>query len=155
MREGDIYRWKYKPDIEEARGGLGGFGAYHCKSQTAIFDGKYLLDTFWGDYSTDRAIDPKRVVLKLVGNKNDLIELTDNEAYYDPADLVIMRHSNDSRAKTLVKPDAKRSADVMRKLLVEKRGEAEREILSASRDLERLAVVAHRLESGEIDNLYF
>ena len=84
-----------------------------------------------------------------------MIELGDNEAYYDPTDLVIMRHSNDSRAKTLVKSDAKRDPDVMRKLLLQKRGDAEREMASAGRDLERIAVALHRLENGEIDKLYF
>ncbi|MEO1564130.1 MAG: hypothetical protein AAFR98_11900 [Pseudomonadota bacterium] len=155
MREGDIYRWRYKQEIEKKRGGLGGFGAYHCKSCIAVFDGKHLVDTFWGQRSTEHAIDPERVDLVLVGNKNDLIELNDNEAYYDPNDLVVMRHSNDSRAKTLMKPDAKRDPDVMRKLLVQKRGDAEREMQSASRDLERIAVALHRLENGEINKLYF
>ena len=68
MREGDIYRWRYKPEIEEKRGGLGGFGAYHCKSCTAVFDGKYLIDTFWGQRSTENAVAHERVVITLVGN---------------------------------------------------------------------------------------
>lgn len=154
MRDGDIYRWRYKPEIEKANGGRGEWGAYHCKSQMAVVHGGLLIDTFWGDMSSDSAVDPDRVEITLLGNKNDMRELNDQEDFYDPDDLIIMRHSNNSRAKTLVKPDATRSPDMIRKVLNQKRGDAERELMSAARELERLALAKDKLERGEIADLY-
>lgn len=154
MREGDIYRWHYKPEIEEANGGLGSWGAYHCKSQMAVVIDGRLIDTYWGDHSPDRSVDPDRVVLTLLGNKNDMRELNDREDFYDPDDLIIMRHSNDSRAKTLVKKDATRSPDAIRAVLNQKRGDAERDLMSTARVLERLALARDKLERGEIADLY-
>lgn len=151
MREGDIYRWRYTEEYEDTRG-----LSYHCRSRIAVYENGRLYDTFWGSSPTDTSwLNPDKVHLTLLGNRNDLEELSDNEEYYNPEDLVVMRHSNNSRAKTLVKPEATRDPEVMRKLALEKRGKAERDLQSAARDIARAEVALDAINRGDIDKLYF
>ena len=154
MREGDIYSWRWKDVAKDAD--CAPYRSYHCKSQIAVYDGKSLLDTFWGSGPTDNSyLNPDNVILTLLGNKNDMTVLKDRPDFYRSEDIVSMKHSNDSRAPIYLKAGASRDADTMRKLLNHKRSEAERKIRSATSDLEHLAVAAHKLENGQIDKLYF
>ena len=115
MREGDIYRWKW---ADAERDTLGSFGDYHCKSRMAVFEKGRLTDTFWGSSPADGSyLSEDEVILTHLGNKNDLHELNDREDFYDPDDLIVMRHSNQPRAKTLIKSGVKRSPEFMRTAL--------------------------------------
>ena len=153
MREGDIYSWHYPPSDKLDHGA---YGSYHCKSQIAVYDGKNLLDTFWGNSPTDGSyLNPEEVVLTLLGNKNELEVLTDVEDFYDPSDLVVMRHPNSTSAKTLIKPGASRCKKKMHSVLLNKKNDAEQKIRSAQHDLRRLAVAEYKLENEDISKLYF
>ena len=153
MTEGDIYKWRWAADEKHADSAL--YRSYHCKSQIAVFEGGRLFDTFWGQWPTDGSfLNPEHVTLTLIGNKADLKVLKDDERYYRPEDLIVMRHSNDSRAPTYVRPGTKRDLDTMRQLVVAKRDEALSEMRSAAQRLERLAVVMHKLKSGETEGVY-
>lgn len=153
MKDGDIFHWKWSDPDRDNRAP---YGDYHCKSQIAVFENGKLFDTFWGSSPTDNSyLQEDEVTLTLLGNKNDLEVLSDQEEYYDPSDLIVMRHSNDSRAKTLVKPGASRSKQKMREVLLYKVAEAEQKIRSAQADLRHLAVAEYKLENENISKLYF
>lgn len=153
MREGDIYRWKWAdPECDNCAP----YGDYHCKSQIAVFEGGKLFDTFWGSGPTDNSyLQKKDVVLTLLGNRNDFEVLSDREEFYDPADLIVMRHPNNNRAKTLVKRGASRSKKKMQEVLRDKKAEAEQRIRSAESVLLHLAVAEYNLENGDISKIYF
>ena len=153
MKEGDIYRWKWR---DPERDSAAPYGDYHCKSQIAVFEGDKLFDTFWGSGPTDNSyLSAEKVELKLLGNRNELDVFSDREDFYDPEDLILMRHSNDTRAKTLIKRGARRSPAFMRVSLQENIAEAERNIQSAIYDLKRLAVAQDAIMRGKIDKIHF
>ncbi|WP_299830621.1 hypothetical protein [uncultured Roseobacter sp.] len=150
MRDGDIYKWRWKDDQRDADCGL--FGSYHCKSQLAICEGGRLFDTFWDLSPTDNSfLRQSDVVLTLLGNKNELTELKDNPEYYRPEDLVCMKHSNSSGAPTYLKPGAVRDAATMLNLAQEKQDDAQRAIESAKRDLLRLQEAMEKIRTGDLD----
>ena len=94
MRDGDIYRWLWKDEAK--RNDFGGFGAYHCYSQIAVAKAGRLFDTYWSDHS--KSLDPDQIELTLLGNSNEMTEIRQYDiCYYDRADIVDTRHSNNSR----------------------------------------------------------
>jgi len=134
MKNGDIYFWSWK-DSESPHDTYS--LSYWCKSRKAIVVDGELYDTYWGDRSNGW-LDPERVDLDFKGNINDY-EVSDwgIHEYYDPSDLIDMRHANDTNGKIYIRKGAQRSRAVMMEKAVYKLEEAESRIRSAQYDVER------------------
>lgn len=158
LREGDIYFWRWSDAQLENRlkYNNGSYSlVYWCKSQIAIVRDGLLIDTYWSDRSSERAIDPNHVVLTYQGNESELKKIPDYEIpYYEPTDVVDMRHSNGSREPVYVKPNAQRSKDRILEHLGALRNETESEISYRIRKLERLAVAIERVSKGDVDGYF-
>lgn len=149
MREGDIYRWSW---ADPERDNRGAFGDYHCKSRIAVFEGGHLFDTFWGESPTDNSfLSEDKITLTFLGNRNDMTVLKDNPEFYDPADIVSMKHSNNSGAPIYVKPNAKRDPRIMAEVVKYRIRDAEGRKRSAEFDLEQLKTAQAKIASGDTD----
>ena len=128
---------------------------YHCRSQKAVVVNGRLLDTFWGDNSSDRAIDPARLDLRYMGNANELRKINEHEIpYYEEEDIVDMRHSNSSRETVYAQPTAKRSKRRILEHLKYKRERAESEIRWAANTIERLDQAIDRVNGGDVEGYF-
>lgn len=153
MKDGDIYRWRYTN--ERAKGGLGSWGAYHCKSQRArVCNGK-LFDTYWGSQSDGSWLNPEEIELEYLGNENELQEISSGKiAYYDPSDVIDMRHSNNSRDKIYIKPGANFSAAAMMDHVKAKLEAAESDIRIAEGRAERYREAIIQIKNGDLEKVY-
>ena len=159
MENGDIYRWAYTAAFAAKAGGWG--LAHWCKSQIAIVHDGNLLDTFWmghggkrrgsygPKYNEGRAINPECAELQFLANLDDLVEIyPEDKRFYDQADIVDLRHSNNSNAPVMVKRSAHRSREVTRELLLYEIDKAASEANSASIRKERLEQELRSLDAG-------
>ncbi len=158
LREGDIYFWHWS-DAEREKRLKYNNGSYQltywCMSQKAIVRNGRLIDTYWSDMSSERAVDPQRVVLDYKGNEATLKKISPWEAdYYEPEDVVDMRHANSSRDVVYVKPSAERSKDRMIELLKYQRERCESAIRSANWNIEKIDEALAQAQRGELENLY-
>jgi hypothetical protein len=152
MHEGDIYFWRYLD--EDGRGGVGPYGCYHCWSQKAVFRDGRLFDTYWGDSS--KVVNPDVVELTLKGNLADLTEISHYQAeFYNPRDIVDMRHANNSRGPVYRRNGASRCVKTIRDHLDGKISEAQSEIRMAQSRLDHYANQAEKIARGEIDEVCF
>lgn len=150
-KQGDIVFWRYKGDyakhIHHDR--------YWCKSKLAIFHdvkGGRFCDTYWSNSSNDSFIfkpdDPQIEIVEYYGNLADFKQCTEEVfLYYDRADIVDLRHGNDSCSLYLWK-EAKKSAAVMFASLNEKVQKIERDIDYGLREKARLQKIICDMESG-------
>jgi hypothetical protein len=156
MQDGDIYRWSYK-DFDGT--GL----EYWCKSRIAIVHDGKLLDTYWmrhggkryGDYgpcySEGRVIPADTVDLKLMGNLSNLVEIWPEEAkFYDPTDVVDLRHPNNSHAPVMVRKGAERSREIVINSLEMQIEELDREARFLSGQADDKRAILQRVLSGEV-----
>lgn len=95
MKEGDVFRWAYKPEHLPASGCY----PYWCCAQLAIFDGSSLRDIYWTGYDR-RTWSPegaeRLLALDYLGNLDDY-EVRSGEDpthLYAHADLLDLRHPN-------------------------------------------------------------
>lgn len=114
MQNGDVYFWRWNDAELEKRlkHNSGSYSlTYWCRSQKAIVRNGFLIDTYWHDLSADKALNPELLTLEYKGNESTLRPINHwEEKYYEPDDVVDMRHPNDTTSgKVYVKPDAKRS----------------------------------------------
>lgn len=86
VKDGDIYTWKYKNDLEYCEKHRGSGTAYWCLDQqcyATIRDGvTYLVDTYWSDYGSEYLgnvtyVDIDKVDLEFVCNLNDVEFIAD------------------------------------------------------------------------------
>lgn len=98
IRDGDIFRWKYKDD-EAYRAKLSGSGtAYWCLDQQCFATERsgviYLIDTYWTDYSAEylgsetNYVNPDKVDLEFICNLKDVefiheYEMNDYDKVYN------------------------------------------------------------------------
>lgn len=164
IKDGDIFRWRYKDEKPEQ---LGAWGRYHCKSRIAIAkkDGR-LIDTFWC-HSLERAggMDcaqwtyeeaGEHLELTLLGNLAELEKRPEYHAnYYDDADYLDLNHSNSSTGNFYVRKGAQRSRDKMRSVVLERMTEADREIARGHSNLERHRAILADIDGGKsLDEVY-
>lgn len=162
LRDGDVFRWGWidPPKTE----------AYWCKSREGIFNSGNLYDTFWihhgskfiqggwgPEFSGARALPIEQIEITVIGNIHDMNEIPHgDERYYDPSDVVDLRHSNNRSAPLYIKKGAKRSAKKMAERIRDKMVDAERTRLSAEQDLEALREKLAYVEAGEnLDSVWF
>lgn len=151
MKDGDIYTWRFKPEVYKSRDKYG--TPYHCKSLIAVAnkDGK-LYDTFWGLSYDSYCLTPDECELTFQGNPEDMTVIQPHEyVFYRPEDLVDMRHSNSFNELIYVKPGCARNADVMREYYKTRIDDADREIRSASHRIEECNGILAKLATGDTD----
>jgi len=146
LTEGDVFFWSWR-DLERS---------HHCYSRIAIVKDGRLIDTYWGDMSSDRAIDPEKADLEFKGNLATLEEINPWRArYYRREDVVDMRHANSDRAPVYVKPGAQRDPEVMRELgryMIER---AESEINMARYRIESIEKSLRCIDAGDLQSVEF
>lgn len=144
LTEGDIYFWRWKTPREHM--------PYHCYSQKAIVRKGRLLDTFWYDMTSDRAINPAHLDLVYQGNENELRKINEWEIdYYEHEQVVDMRHSNSSGAPVYVQANAVRSQSRMLEYLKYKREREESKIRMAQHTIERIDEAIAKVSEGQLD----
>ena len=146
LNEGDVFFWAWKDPQR----------SYHCYSRVAIVKSGRLIDTYWHDMSSDRAIDSGSVDLDFQGNLATLEQINPWQArYYRREDVVDMRHPNASGAAVYVKPGAKRDPAIMRELgeyLIE-RSESEIRMARSRNDMIKEALAS--IDAGDIASVEF
>lgn len=164
MKNGDIYHWAWRDGSEPE-----GMNPYWSKSQIAMFLNDKLYDTFWMHHGSKflgsggwgpaisgdvGVLDPDRIVLSYVANLDNLIEVRWAELqYYDPADFVDLRHSNNSRAPAYIRKGAWRSAEAIRRLIEQRRTLANLQIEDGRRAVARLDRAETLLRTGMLDQI--
>lgn len=134
MKQGDVYRWSWKPDAPEAAK----FEPYWCKAQMATVDERgRLVDIYWhllgGKRDAGGEVLPvERVDLTLIANLGDL-DPSGPFAHecYEPADVIDLRHKNGGAV--YVRKGAKQSVRVQVETWTRKRGAALAEAASYQR----------------------
>ena len=126
MREGDYYRWHFRPDNPSAKA----FSPYWCKSRIALVEGGRLVDTYWGTRGVDSrswSLEQARAELDLefVANVADLVPCSKGVIEdHRPEDVVNLTHPNGGQC--YLRKGAKRSMEVQRATWERKRSEAQR-----------------------------
>jgi len=162
LRDGDIYRWSWiNPPEHEP---------YWCKTRLAIAQKGKLFDLFrvhhgskfiqggWGPTcSSDYALPGDKIETELLANIHDMDEIPrGDERYYDPADVVDLRHSNNSSAPIYIKRGAVRNADKIAERIRQKISEAEYQRRSAEDDIRRFTETLRYVEDGgELSSVWF
>lgn len=150
IKDGDIFRWRYKDEKPEHRRE---WGRYHCKSQIAVAKSGILRDTYWGDSSSGTiwSYDEAERLLELtfVANFADLEKRDEYRAdYYDDADCVSLNHPNSTRGNFYVRKGAQRSRERMRVVVAERIAATEHEIAYRQGVAERLRELAIQIETA-------
>lgn len=158
--EGDIYFWSWNAATMERhrKSQWGGMDPNHCCSHKAIIDSRgRLLDTYWhGGSDSSRTWTQEaaqsQLDLTYIGNLGALVKISYWELdYYEPGDVVDMRHLNNSSGLTFHKPGAVRSRERMLDVVRQRRKEARSQMDSAIYTLERCAVLEAHLRSPNVD----
>lgn len=153
IREGDIYRWRWRDEGRHADSGP--YRSYHCKSRIAVVHGGQLYDTFWSGFSYEHRVDPEKVILTYEGNPAEMTQIQPyNVPYYRREDIVDLRHSNNSGAPVYLRAGATRNAEVMLAEIAYRRDRAEAEIRSHQHTIERLDEAKALTESGKLDEVW-
>lgn len=116
MNNQDVYKWYYKDDYIANKS-----EPYWCCSQIAIFNGRYLVDTFWGG-SDNRYFKPENLEDKIevvyLGNLLDFKPANESDqAMYDDKDFLNLNHSNSSRGNCYLRKGAVKSKEKMHKII--------------------------------------
>jgi len=142
-RENDIYRWRWKDGKALIVG---------CYSWRAVFFNGALRDVYWHDWRTSSSIDLDRVDLTLIGNIDDCRQIKVWDLpYYDPSDVIDMRHANDSNGPIYLKLTAEKSQEWMLARAEEKFAVAQRAKSGAERDIADLQDKLKRIKAGDLE----
>ena len=158
FREGDIFRWS---DLNKERSEF----YSHCRSHIAIFRAGKLCDTYWNFLSCyrppdlswsfpdpDSVLDPEDVLLKPLGNIDELRAIYPaHRSYYHAQDIVDLRHSNAPNAPVFIRKYARRSLDAVLEHFTAKLEGYRAEAEFASRRATECQSLMQRISSGEID----
>jgi len=79
MKDGDVFRWYYKNDIEYRQKHAGSGTAYWCMDNQCVYrEGKGLIDTYWsglgGKYSSncEKYVSEEEADLEFICNLNEV-----------------------------------------------------------------------------------
>ena len=142
MKDGDIFRWRYKQHvIDKNQDSINSGTLYWCCSQIAVYKNGKLRDTYWSSGCDGRRWEADQAKqdlnLEFLANGEDLEE-TIHPQYYDPEDVVDIRHANQSRNGLYIRKGAKRSKKIMTALIKSKIGRKTSDIEWAKRQVEQL-----------------
>jgi hypothetical protein len=153
FREGDIFTWRYKEDVEKSRHNCGVNTAYWCKSQIAVVRNGHLVDTYWGLSNDGSYLNRDEIVLTFLGNPADMEKIYPGErVFYRDEDIVDMSHPNNSGAPIYAK--ASRNADVMKAYYTYQIERTENEIEWATRRIKECRNAISQLEAGKTDGSF-
>lgn len=142
-RENDIYRWAWKDGKAPIVG---------CYAHLAVFADGALRDTYWHDWRTQSCLDLEKVELTLLGNIDDYREIYRWEAvYYDPADIIDMRHANNSNAPVYLLKSATKSPEHMLEIADGKMRQAYGDIIRAEGQIKYLEATIARIKAGDLE----
>ena len=158
MKDGDIFKWSYKPYVSSAISIQAGT-QYWCCSRIAIFKDGILYDTYWGEdggsegrrWTKEEAL--KELDCKFIANKSDIRE-TKHPEYYHPDSVVDLSHPNNIRRAVCVFKDAERSRDVMKGLILKELGKAQSKIESANREIDWMSDKLTEIETADLNKFY-
>jgi hypothetical protein len=160
MREGDIFRWRYKPERSEQIKRYS-HDPYWAKSCIAVVHDGRLVDTFWGGYGSDAASwdaweAARDLDLTYVGNFDELTRVDEwKREYYADKDCVCLNHSNSPKGNFYIRKGAKRNAAKMRETAEYKLQRAKDAMESARRDIERFEAILDRIDGGaDLEDIY-
>ena len=148
IKNNDIYLWSYKelPDKDSYT------TSYWCKSQIARGKGGVLYDTYWEDFRSPLNLEKVNVIYK--GNTDEMESIDPSSTvFYNPDEVVSLRHANNSRQKVYIKQDAKRSPSHTRHYLEYASKKYEYDISWAKRMLEEIEQGLKDVESGDLDKV--
>ena len=148
LRDGDVYRWRYKEPSDRD----GEWGRYHCCSRIAVFKDGRLWDTYWSSGSDNRSFGPPdwpKLELTLLGNFADFETATDDLSFYAEADVMNLSHANSSRGNLYIRKGATRCAEAMLSAARERLRRAEYEQQGAEDRAEKLRSAITKIEAGD------
>lgn len=144
IKDGDIFKWSWKPGEM-----VGQSDIYWCKSRIAIAKNGLLFDTFWSTGDNFK-VPADKVDLKFIANMSDLTTIFyDDAKSYDPADVVDLRHCNNSHKENVfIRTGAERSARKMAERIRRAIEDAEREARYLKDKIVRLNAELSNVEHG-------
>jgi hypothetical protein len=160
-REGDVFLWRYRDDRGDQT------LKYWCRARKAIVRGGVLMDIYWayieghkvnfhgegGVWTRGQA--ENRLVLEYRGNLDEFEAIADyNEAMYDNADILDLRHANSSQKQVYLRKGARRSQAAMLAEVTYKIEKAESQIRHANWQIERLSKEKAKIEAGELEGVW-
>lgn len=152
--EGDVFRFSYS-QAERDKAAQGWAGSLnHCfDGQVVCRDGK-LCDTYWGfDAGEPRIVTPAHGELTFVCNLADVRDIREYETrWYDAADVFNLSYNHGCHKRFVVKKDAQPSAARMIEETRKKEAEIRHNIEHGMRTLCDLAVLRHKLETGDVSS---
>lgn len=150
MREGDIFKWRYKDTS-------GMSAPYHCKSQIAILHDGHLRDTYWTDYKTKFIVDPDKCQLEFIANQDDLEPLSKhNRKYFNTKDIVDISHSNSYSENLYVRKGSKPCKQTIKKHIREEIDQLEIELEHAKGRIRLLTEKFQEIEdSDDLTDIWF
>jgi hypothetical protein len=98
FRDGDVYKWghndRYYAEQERLPPTHRTAEPYWCMSRFAVVRGGVLCDTFWSHKPKDITYKLGMIDLVRLGNLADYECLTSAHQYFEPEDILDLRHSN-------------------------------------------------------------
>ena len=120
LKTGDVARWHYtKKELGKLNHGNNGGTTYWCVSNIGVFDGKYLVDTYWGSgrmrFSKDQI--NSILIVDFIENEANLISRSESErAYYKDCDCFDFNHPNSTSGNFFIRKEAKKCTKKMIRL---------------------------------------
>lgn len=143
--EGDICNWQWKEGHRKI---------VDCYSHRGVFRNGSFYDTYW--HSEQTIINLSEIELTFLGNINNYEEILHHrKIYYDPSDIIDMRHANDSHAPVLLKKGAKRSAKAMLEYAMYEKDKAISQRDSAERRIQTMDFHISLIDDGRLDEVCF
>lgn len=153
LKEGDIFRWRYK---DEKPSDHGEYRRYHCKSRIAVFDGRSLRDTYWGETGYEGCLKLEDVVLEFQGNAHEMRQIPPGErVFYRYEDIMDMNHANNSRAAVYVKVGATRNPEAMKEYFEHQLDTANRSIEMGRRRISECKEALDAVARGELSGNFY
>lgn len=151
LKEGDIFTWRFKPEIETKRRQYTS-DPYHCRSRIAIVKDGILQDTFWYSGSDNSTLHQEEVDLTFQGNPADMTVIPKyDRVFYRPEDIVDMNHPNNSGAPVYVKAGKGRDPETIKQYFEYVIERAESDKRSADWKIEKCREALEAVARGEID----
>ena len=139
LKEGDVYKWYYKDDLEYRRKCSGGT-AYWCMDNKCIVRSGELVDTYWDGVkrasSSSNILDPEKVNLEFICNLSD-IEFIKEYQIEDYDKVYNLSHQKGCYKVFAIDRDAQISNKALRAKYSKLLEQAEYQKRSAEWDIER------------------
>lgn len=153
MKEGDLFKWTFKPHAIAALGRNQTL-IYWCCARIAEFKDGRLRDLYWSNladgknWSAEEATE--RLDLEYLGNRSELVKCHHPD-YYRGEDIVDLTHPNSYGFQIYKRKGAQRSREAMKELTRNKIERARRDIESLEHDVKYLVITLESLNLDDTD----